>query len=217
MSEQTAPADREIVYVADPMCSWCWGFSPAIGAIAETFGDQVTITPIMGGLRPLTRDAMDDSSKASIRDHWTHVTERTGQPFDFSFFERDGFVYDTEPACRAVVTVRAVKPSAALSFLARVHRAFYAEGADVTDADVLAGLAEEVGVPRDDFESVFPTRAAIYQTSGDFHTAHRLGATGFPTILLRDGQQMQMLSAGYQPFKDLKPKIEAWLQAADAA
>ncbi len=27
-----------LVYVADPMCSWCWGFSPVIDAIRERFG-----------------------------------------------------------------------------------------------------------------------------------------------------------------------------------
>jgi putative protein-disulfide isomerase len=216
MSDQAAGSDREIVYVADPMCSWCWGFSPAVSALVETYGGRVAVTPIMGGLRPLTRDPMDDAAKATIRDHWTHVRERTGQPFDFAFFERDGFVYDTEPACRAVVTVRAINPGAALDYLARVHRAFYAEGRDVTDAAVLADIAEEAGVARADFDGVFPTRAAIYQTSGDFHTAHRLGATGFPTVLLRDGQNLQLLSAGYQPFDDLKPKIEAWLNAAAA-
>ena len=40
-----------LVYFADPMCSWCWGFSPVIEAISEQFGTSLPIRLIMGGLR----------------------------------------------------------------------------------------------------------------------------------------------------------------------
>jgi len=217
MNETPAQNDREIIYVADPMCSWCWGFAPVIKTITETYGSQVDITPIMGGLRPLTRHPMDSDAKQSMRSHWDHVQERSGQPFDYAFFDREAFIYDTEPACRAVVTVRSVKPSAALDYLERVHEAQYAHNRDTTDATVLAELAESVGVTRSDFDGIFPTRAAIYQTSGDFHTAYRLGATGFPTVAVRTGQNVRTISAGYQAFDDLKPTIDAWLAEPVAA
>jgi len=217
MSEIADPNGREIIYVADPMCSWCWGFAPVIKSIQDAYSDQVDITPIMGGLRPLTRHPMDSDAKTSMQGHWDHVSERTGQLFDYAFFDRDTFVYDTEPACRAVVTVRAIKPALALDYLERVHRALYANNKDTTDSEVLAGLAEEAGVPRADFDGVFPTRAAIYQTSGDFHTAYRLGATGFPTVAVRSGQAVRTLSAGYQSFEELKPAIDAWIAEPQAA
>lgn len=28
--EVRALADLEFIYVGDPLCSWCWGFSPAL-------------------------------------------------------------------------------------------------------------------------------------------------------------------------------------------
>ena len=30
-------ADLQLVYFADPMCSWCYGFSPVITTLAERF------------------------------------------------------------------------------------------------------------------------------------------------------------------------------------
>src|SRR3712207_1860168 len=95
-----------LVYVADPMCSWCWGFSPVIDAIRHRFADALPIRLIMGGLRPGTTKVMDAAAKRTIRTHWEHVQEASGQPFDFGFLDRDGFVYDTEPAAKAVVVVR---------------------------------------------------------------------------------------------------------------
>ena len=44
-----------------------------------------------------TGHGMDEATKASIREHWEHVRDASGQPFDFAFFDRPRFVYDTEP------------------------------------------------------------------------------------------------------------------------
>ena len=203
--------DREILLIVDPMCSWCWGFSPTIGATAEEFAGQALIFPIVGGLRPLTEDPMTGQAKAEVRHHWADVEKASGQSFDYSFFDRDGFIYDTEPACRALVTVRTLKPEAALGFLAAQHRAFYAENRDITDAAVLAELAETAGVDRDAFLAAFPTRKLIYLTATDFFRSQSMGVTGFPTVVLRSEGNLSLLTAGFQPFAALKPQLENWI------
>jgi len=222
MSVQNAAADnrKDLIYVADPMCSWCWGFSPVIHAIGRQIETHTpaagekrpSLTPIMGGLRPLTRHPMGEDDKASISHHWQEVEKRSGQPFDLSFFDRDGFVYDTEPACRAVCLVRRLRPEAALPFLERVQRAFYAEGADVTDTDILAALANEIaGIAPDLFRQQFADVAAAYETAGDFHAARQLGVTGYPTVILQTGGQLALLTQGYQPYDALRDAVAQWL------
>lgn len=213
MNTPTSAPEREIVAVVDPMCSWCWGFSPVLEGIERDFGKDATLTIVAGGLRPLTKRKMDDKAKAEIREHWQHVQEASGQPFDFKFFEREGFVYDTEPACRALVTVRTLKREATREFLDRVHRAFYAENKDVTDADVLADIAEAAGVAKAEFLALFNTVDIVYETAGDFHAARRLGVNGFPTVLLRAGNSISILTAGFQPYERIAPAIEAWLKS----
>lgn len=133
-SGRTPPEDdrMHLVYFADPMCSWCWGFSPVIEAIRERYGESLPARLVMGGLRPGTRVPMDDASKASARSHWEHVHAASDQPFDFGFFGRKGFVYDTEPASRAVVLARRGGQARGFAYLRRVHAAFYAEDRDVT-------------------------------------------------------------------------------------
>ena len=87
-----------LIYIADPMCSWCWGFAPTIESISQRFGESLPIRLMMGGLRPGTTKPLDQAGRRTIREHWEHVREASGQPFDFRFFEREDFVYDTEPA-----------------------------------------------------------------------------------------------------------------------
>jgi len=166
----------------------------------------------MGGLRPLTAAPMSDADKAEVRHHWEQVQERSGQPFDFAFFERDAFTYDTEPPCRAVVVARRLDPAKAGTLLEALHRAFYAENRDVTDAGVLADVAAETGYDRAAFAAAFGDRAAFYETAGDFHAAQRLGVTGYPTVVLRKDRDLSLLTAGFQPLADLKPSLDAWLK-----
>lgn len=203
-----------LLYVADPMCSWCWGFSPVIGEIAKRYGERADLEVIMGGLRPGATAPMDEADRATIREHWEHVQAASGQPFDFGFFERHDFVYDTEPACRAVVTVRSLDAESTLPFLARLHEAFYRENRDVTGTDTLADLGEELGLDRTVFLSSFKDEETDRATRSDFELTARLGVGGFPSLLGYDGEVMAVLTTGYRPLEQLLPVIEHWLDQA---
>jgi len=203
--------DREILYIADPMCSWCWGFTPTIRAMAERAAGAVQLTMMMGGLRPLTRTPMDEAQKVEIRHHWETVEKRSGQPFNYSFFERDGFIYDTEPACRAVCVVRSLARPLMLDYFEAVQRAFYAENQDVTDGAVLQAIARKKGVDHVAFGERFNDVGSAYETSGDFQSARQLKVTGYPTVVLRNGQAYGVLTAGFQTWDALQPTFEMWL------
>ncbi|MDH5423255.1 MAG: DsbA family protein, partial [Acidimicrobiia bacterium] len=100
--------DLELIYVADPMCSWCWGFAPSIEAIADHHSD-LPVRVVMGGLRPgAAAEPLSDGMRSYLRQAWTAVGDRSGQPFDHSFLDRDGWTYDTERAAIAVVAMRQV-------------------------------------------------------------------------------------------------------------
>ena len=203
---------RHLVYFADPMCSWCWGFSPVINGLADHFGDRLPVTLIMGGLRPGTAQPMNDEMKADIRHHWETVHERTGQPFDFSFFERERFVYDTEPADRSIVVMRLLNPRIMLSYFNSVQRAFYAENRDVTNEDVLADLASDHGVDRERFLKALRTEQARKSTFADFETARASGVTGFPTLYAGDTESgYAMVTTGYRGLDGLPEILEDWL------
>nr|MBA3324286.1 DsbA family protein [Paracoccaceae bacterium] len=49
-----ASSQAHLLYVADPMCSWCWGFAPVIADIRAAFRDRLPLHLVMGGLRPGT-------------------------------------------------------------------------------------------------------------------------------------------------------------------
>jgi len=215
MTEPVPETRKHLVYFADPMCSWCWGFAPVVSALAAHFGERLPIAMMMGGLRPGTRKAMTDEDKAYVRQHWEHVHKASGQPFDFTFFDLEGFVYDTEPACRAVIAMRRLEPDLTLRYFTRVQRAFYAERRDVTCRETLADLAAETGADRSRFACVLASPDASSETLRDFFTTQQIGVKGFPTLLAGDlANGYSLVTSGYRPLDGLTAALERWLEEA---
>ena len=217
MSSRLRP---QLIYFADAMCSWCYGFAPVIAAIRAAHPD-LPIELINGGLRPGNTQVMAEKDKAMIRSHWVHVQQASGQPFDFGLFDRDDFIYDTEPAARAVVLVRNRAGEAAagraltLDFFGRVQSAFYAEGRDVRQPEVLAGLAAAFGLDRAAFLAAFGDEESRIQAWTDFQVAQRTGVTGFPTLIAGTGKEdgWQLITQGYRPAQVVLSTIDRWLAA----
>lgn len=206
-----------LIYVADPMCSWCYGFSPAITELKEHFSSELPkgVELIMGGLRPgAAAQVLDEQLIKTLEHHWVQVNQRSGQAFDFEQLHakaEKGFVYDTEPSCRAVVTVRHMKPGSELVYLAKLQEAFYRKGLDPTDTDILASLAQTVGVSTEDFRTYFDSEEAKTATRNDFVVAAKMGVRGFPTLIGVEGGQGQVLAPGWMRTEDVQANIRRWL------
>ncbi|MBA1205313.1 DsbA family protein [Pseudomonas capeferrum] len=206
-----------LLYVMDPMCSWCWGFAPVAEALiaqAREAGVETRVVP--GGLRSGST-ALDASTRGYILDHWQAVAEATGQGFRFDDALPDGFVYDTEPACRALVAARETDAARVWPLLTLIQQAFYQEGVDVTRAPRLVELAEQAGFDRASFSEAFNRLDTRTATAADFTWVQGLGIAGFPTLLAERNGQLALLTNGYQPLDRLQPLLGRWLQQAACA
>ena len=76
---------NEIIYIGDPMCSWCWGFAPVIKSIHKDFEREAPVSLILGGLHAHDAFPMDEDYKANIKHHWQDVNRTTGAVFDYRF------------------------------------------------------------------------------------------------------------------------------------
>ena len=202
-----------LIYFSDPMCSWCYGFSPVIEDIRRAYGDALPIRVVMGGLRPGTDKPMTPQAAAEIAGHWAHVHEASGLAFDPAAITREGFVYDTDPAARAVVVVRREGQDVALKFLGAAQRAFYAEGRDITQGEVLADLAADYGLDRDRFLADWATEEAKAETWRDYAVSQRAGVTGFPTLVGGPNDQgvYGVVTRGYAPSEQVLAILKDWI------
>lgn len=195
-----------LIYVGDPMCSWCWGFAPEIESLAEDMPVEV----VVGGLRPgPMAQPMSPAMIDSLRSHWTQIQERTGQPFDMDGLHRsDEWLYDTEPAAIAVTQMRETNEPATLDYFTTIQRAFYAEARDVTNFDVLTELAD--GVDRPTFREALDRKDSKKRAWADFTRSRNWGINGFPTLVGEtDDQRLALLARGWTPAATIRERIMA--------
>jgi putative protein-disulfide isomerase len=176
------------------------------------------IRVVMGGLRPGTDQPMTAKAKTEIVGHWNHVHEATGLPFDAAVLEREGFVYDTDPAARAVVVVRRESEETAVRYLAAAQRAFYAENRDVTDGEVLADLAADFGLDREAFLAAWASEEAKQETWRDYAISHRAGVTGFPTLVGGPNAEgvFGVVTRGFAPGEQVLAVLRDWISGIAA-
>lgn len=194
------------------MCSWCWGFAPIMKAFRESYPNQFEYRLVVGGLRAGRSAApLDDQMKSYIGHHWREVERRTKQPFDHAFLERDDFVYDTGPACRAVVAFRRLRSELTFEYMHRLQEAFYARGSDPTELETFLGVADTFDLSRHTFASEYESQETAKETLADFRNAVEMGAQGFPSTLLREGSRLTTVSRGWLPLKELERTLRPWL------
>jgi putative protein-disulfide isomerase len=198
-------------YFADPMCSWCWGFSPVIETLRDAYRERMKIALVLGGLRPGETAPMTASRRADILHHWHDVHARTGQAFHFENALPQGFVYDTEPASRAVIAAGEIDPTLIFPLFKAIQTAFYTAGRDVTQPDILAELAVELGMDAAAFLRTFDSDAARAKTQAHFRQARQAGVRGFPALILQQDAQLHPVSNGCQPLDAVREAIDRCL------
>lgn len=206
----------KLIFVGDPMCSWCYGFAKELTALAAHH-PELPLEIMVGGLRAGATDVLDDSGKQFRLVHWARVEESSGLPFNRkALLARENFVYDTEPICRAVVTARLVAPEAnQLAVFRALQRAFYIDGLDTTDGAVLAQAAatelaeQEYTVDAATFHKTWSHSATIATTSAEFGQVRTMGIRSFPALLLEANGQRYEVSPGYAHVDQLERQLAA--------
>lgn len=194
-----------LIYVGDPMCSWCWGFAPEIESLAE----ELPVEVVVGGLRPgPMAQPLDDRMAGFLGHHWQEISERTGQPFKTGFLDRRDWVYDTEPAAIAVTLMREIRETRTLDYFTDVQMAFYGKGLDVTDFEVLTDVTSGYDIDQEDFRAALETEEAKKRAWSDFSRARDWGISGFPTLVgqLEDGR-LALLARGWTEAGTIRERI----------
>lgn len=208
--------ERILWYFADPMCSWCYGFAPVIEQLVPKYNQRIPISLVVGGLNPNNTSPMSDDSRKEILHHWQDVHKMTGAEFNFDNALPEGFIYDTEPASRAAVTIPQLDPQATFPFFIRLQQAFYAEQRDITQAEVLADIATEFGIDRQTFLDQWSSPRMQDKAQQNFQMTRQFGVRGFPTLIAQDKKTLELICSGYAPLEQIESKLLAWLEQSES-
>ena len=194
--------ENSVIYVGDTMCSWCYGFAPEMDKFIKLH-PELKVRLVQGGLRPQNTEKIY-GMQDFLRSHWQEIEKRTNQPFSYEILTNTTFVYDTEPASRAVVVARMIDETKEWAFFKKVQTAFYKENKDTSKLATYIEIAKELGLDREKFTQLFDTEEAKYATKSDFQLASEMGVKGFPSLVVKVGKEFFMIANGYREVKDLE-------------
>ncbi|MFB9864640.1 DsbA family protein [Rufibacter immobilis] len=209
---QKLPENPVLMYVTDPMCAWCYGFTPIVRRLKALWFGRISVQVLVGGLRPYAQEPLTSSDKDKLAVSWHRAQEKSQLPFDYGFFLQPQAVYNTEPACRALLTVRHLRPGLILEVLRALHSAFYADGLDISQTEVLVKVVQPFGITENLFQAVFETEEIYQQTQQEFELVERLGVSTLPSVYLDHASSPRLISRGFCQLPELEDRLLQALQ-----
>ncbi|MFT5287655.1 MAG: putative protein-disulfide isomerase, partial [Planctomycetota bacterium] len=183
----------QLLYVTDPMCSWCFGFAPVIAKVKAQLADGVGFRLVLGGLAPDSDEPMEANMLAYVQQAWRAVTARTGVEFNHEFWEQHHPKRSTWPACRAVL---AAGERGELMFEA-IQRAYYVDARDPSDKATLIAIAGQLGLDRQAFEQALDSAETKQLLAEEFKLRDQIGANSFPSLGLQRDGEFELLASGW--------------------
>ena len=193
--------NKTLHYLYDPMCGWCYGATPAIFDLSETAGFAFELLPT-GLFAGQNARQMDDAFATFAWSNDQRIERLTGQRFTETY-RRDVLgdrrqLFDSGPATVALTAVSMIEPEKELTALKAIQRARYIDGKDVTSAEVLIRVLDEIGLQR--------SAARLAHSDQELHAINRgrignaqllmteLSARGVPTLILKSDDRPKLLS-----------------------
>ncbi|NVK42782.1 MAG: DsbA family protein [Oceanospirillaceae bacterium] len=185
-----------LIYVMDPMCSWCWAFAPELESFRARYPEP-PLQFVMGGLAPDSDAPMPAEMQQQIQSVWQQIERRTGTVFNHDFWRLNQPRRATWDACRAVIAAGRLQAGSEAAMIAAIQRAYYLEARNPSDREVLVSLAAEQGLDPDAFRLALEDDETDAQLHRHFALKDGIGVQGFPTLLLQQDDELAVLSAGY--------------------
>ena len=64
---------NRLIYVHDPMCSWCWGFRPNFENLCKQLPAGLSVNRLLGGLAPDNDQPMPAELQSKLQDTWRRI------------------------------------------------------------------------------------------------------------------------------------------------
>lgn len=187
-----------LIYVMDPMCSWCWAFRPVFQAVAAHYQQRLGSFVLLGGLAPDSDEPMSDVQQRHIQGIWRNIEQTTGAQFNHDFWQRCEPRRSTYPACRAVMVARQHSDILADKMIDGIQRAYYQQAKNPSDLATLSDCAQQLGFTANEFQQQMQTLASEERLEEEVEFIQRLGVQGFPTLVLKVGSQWFSLPVDYK-------------------
>jgi putative protein-disulfide isomerase len=201
-----------LYYVHDPMCSWCYAFTPVWTQIQQQLPAAIRVQYVLGGLAPDSDQAMPPETRAYIQEQWRKIMQAVpGTVFNFAFWEQCEPRRSTYPACRAVLLARQQGSAYESAMIRAIQEAYYRQARNPSDTDTLCALAQHIGLDAGLFAGALNADATRQALQAEISFARSIGGSSFPSLFLQQDSAIQPIPHDYNDAAKVLRAIQAVL------
>lgn len=210
-------ARLEVEYFTDPLCCWSWSFEPQWRRLRYEFEGMLDWKYRMTGLLADWNSYNDPfntvQKPVQMGPVWKEAMHISGMPVNDMLWARNP-PSSSYPACFAVKTAELQGKEAMELYLRHVREAVMFNGRDVSKANVLIKLAEEVATKFPEifdfveFRDDFLAQKALDSFQQDLDRAKRCSVNRCPTLIIKPTMGRGVVITGYRTYDVLVSALQ---------
>ncbi len=208
--------DSKFIYLYDPLCGWCYGFSSHLQKFHKAH-QQVPIEVFSGGMVVGSRVGPLSQMAQYIKDALKRVESLSGVKFGEHFMANlnngSEMIFDSEPPSRAGLILKEFSAHQELEIAHTIQEIIYKEGKDPNISSSYHLLAKKIGITPDLFDEYFSNHSFSLGVQDEFSHVKKFGVSGYPTLIYHSNNQYYLLSNGFTKTENLERTYQAILDA----
>jgi putative protein-disulfide isomerase len=203
----------KLIYVHDPMCSWCWGYAPAWNKLKKALPSTIDLEYRIGGLAPDCHEPMAESMQAMLKGTWKKIEGYLGTHFNYDFWTVCQPRRSTYPACRAALLARMYNKEQQM--ILAIQQAYYLNAQNPSDEAVLANIGEKMGLGNaTEFKQQLLSEKVNAELIDELAFIRTLPVQGFPSLVLKHDNKLFAIKINYTNHLATLDEINAIINAA---
>ena len=172
-----------LFYVVDPMCSWCYAFSPTWQKVLDNLPSDMKVVYVQGGLAPTSNETMPDNMQTMLQGVWKQINQTVGTKFNFDFWTKCTPRRSTYLSCQAAISARLQGKE--YEMISAIQQQYYLNAKNPSDTDTLEEAAEMISLDMDKFREDLESDIVKSKLQEDFKMRAQIKVNSFPSLVLK--------------------------------
>ena len=204
----------QIIYIYDPLCGWCYGFSIVIKQLKEMYEKDFNWHLMSGGMA-IADNAMPIKDLAEyIYQALPTVEKMTGAIFtdDFKKLLDTDYEYNSLIPSIALSVFKSLNNDKAIEFSADVQKAFFYEGKNLNELNTYLEIIANYGINSNEFIYRYDSQSYKQKTYSEFAEVEKFKINGFPSLIINENEKYTFLARGFQNLPKLAESIKRFIR-----
>jgi len=172
-----------LYYVLDPMCSWCYGFSPTWQKVLENLSDDIKVVYVHGGLAPHSDDLMPQDMQEMLQGIWRQISEQLGTKFNYDFWTKCEPRRSTYLSCQAAIAARLQNKE--YEMIKAIQEQYYLNAKNPSNRDTLEDAARSIDLDMEKFSTHLESDEIVALFEEDLKKRRKLKMNSFPSLVFK--------------------------------